>query len=134
MFSSDTHINAIAHLLADFHRHLELRAECFKVDAVSKLSKLLTVLALSIILFMLGSLALWFISMMAATALGEWLNSPTAGYAIVVGFYLLLGCVIYARRKEWIETPVTDFLAKLFLGEPAPGDAAKPEPDKHEPL
>ena len=58
MFSSDKNIETIGQLIADLHQHVDLRLEYFKVDAVSKLSKLLTAVALSIIIFMFGALAL----------------------------------------------------------------------------
>ena len=73
MFSSDKNIETIGQLLSELRRHAELRAELFKVNAVSKLSKLLTVLLLGIILILHISLALWFVSMMLSAVLGEWL-------------------------------------------------------------
>ena len=128
MFSSDKNIETIGQLIADLHQHVDLRLEYFKVDAVSKLSKLLTAVALSIIIFMFGALALWFVSMMAAAALGEWLHREAAGYAIVVACYLAMACLIFVRRKQWIEVPITHFLAQLFLGEPSQPE----EPEAHE--
>ena len=128
MFSSDKNIETIGQLIADLHQHVDLRLEYFKVDAVSKLSKLLTAVALSIIIFMFGALALWFVSMMAAAALGEWRHHEAAGYAIVVACYLAMACLIFVRRKQWIEVPITHFLAQLFLGEPSQPE----EPEAHE--
>ena len=128
MFSSDKNIETIGQLIADLHQHVDLRLEYFKVDAVSKLSKLLTAVALSIIIFMFGALALWFVSMMAAAALGEWLHHEAAGYAIVVACYLAMACLIFVRRKQWIEVPITHFLAQLFLGEPSQPE----EPEAHD--
>ena len=128
MFSSDKNIETIGQLIADLHQHVDLRLEYFKVDAVSKLSKLLTAVALSIIIFMFGALALWFVSIMAAAALAEWLHHEAAGYAIVVACYLAMACLIFARRKQWIEVPITHFLAQLFLSEPSQPE----EPEAHE--
>ena len=128
MFSSDKNIETIGQLIADLHQHVDLRLEYFKVDAVSKLSKLLAAIALSIIIFMFGALALWFVSMMAAAALGEGLYHEAAGYAIVVACYLAMACLIFVRRKQWIEVPITHFLAQLFLSEPSQPE----EPEAHE--
>ena len=120
VFSSDKNIETIGQLLSELRRHAELRAELFKVNAVSKLSKLLTVLLLGIILILLISLALWFVSMMLAAVLGEWLESQALGYAIVVAGHLLLALVVYLRRKAWIEAPLTHFLGELFLSDHHP--------------
>ncbi|MDY5767708.1 MAG: phage holin family protein [Alloprevotella sp.] len=127
MFSSDKNIETIGQLFTELHRYAELRAELFKIEAVSKLSKLLTVLLLGAILILLLGLALWFVSMMLAAALGEWLGGQALGYAIVVAAYLLLALTVYLRRKQWIEVPLTHFLGELFLNDrPSSGEGPTP--------
>ena len=127
VFSSDKNIETIGQLLSELHRYAELRAELFKINAVSKLSKLFTVLLLGAILILLMGLALWFVSMMLAATLGEWLGSQALGYAIIVAIYLLLALTVYLRRKQWIEAPLTHFLGELFLTDrPSSGEGPTP--------
>lgn len=115
MFSSDRNIETISQLITEIKRYVELRAECFEIDIVRKLSQLVAALVLGAVLFMLACLAILFVSMMAAASLAPLLGSQAVAYAIVVAFYIILGIIIYYKRKRWIEFPLTAFLAHLFL-------------------
>lgn len=115
MFSSDRNIETISQLITEIKRYVELRAESFEIDIVRKLSQLVAALVLGAVLFMLACLAILFVSMMAAASLAPLLRSQAVAYAIVVAFYIILGLIIYYKRKSWIEFPLTAFLAHLFL-------------------
>lgn len=115
MFSSDRNIETISQLITEIKRYVELRAESFEIDIVRKLSQLVAALVLGAVLFMLACLAILFVSMMAAASLAPLLGSQAVAYAIVVAFYIILGLIIYYKRKRWIEFPLTTFLAHLFL-------------------
>ena len=115
MFSSDRNIETISQLITEIKRYVELRTESFEIDIVRKLSKLVAALVLGAVLFMLACLAVLFVSMIVAATLSKILGSQAVAYAIVVAFYLLLGIMVYSNRKSWIETPLTGFLAHLFL-------------------
>lgn len=115
MFSSDRNIETISQLITEIKRYVELRAESFEIDIVRKLSQLVAALVLGAVLFMLACLAILFVSMMAAASLATLLGSQAVAYAIVVAFYIILGIIIYYKRKRWIEFPLTAFLAHLFL-------------------
>lgn len=115
MFSSDRNIETISQLITEIKRYVELRAESFEIDIVRKLSQLVAALVLGAVLFMLACLAILFVSMMAAASLASLLGSQAVAYAIVVAFYIILGLIIYYKRKRWIEIPLTAFLAHLFL-------------------
>lgn len=115
MFSSDRNIETISQLITEIKRYVELRAESFEIDIVRKLSQLVAALVLGAVLFMLACLAILFVSMMAAASLDPLLGSQAVAYAIVVAFYIILGLIIYYKRKSWIEFPLTAFLAHLFL-------------------
>lgn len=115
MFSSDRNIETISQLITEIKNYVELRTESIEIDIVRKLSKLVAALVLGAVLFMLACLAILFVSMMVAAALTAVIGSQAVSYAIVVAFYLLLGIIVYSKRKSWIETPLTGFLAHLFL-------------------
>ena len=115
MFSSDRNIETISQLITEIKRYVELRAESFEIDIVRKLSQLVAALVLGAVLFMLACLAILFVSMMAAASLAPLLGSQAVAYAIVVAFYIILGLIIYYKRKSWIEFPLTAFLSHLFL-------------------
>ena len=48
--------------------------------------------------------------------------------AMIAAATLAMACLIFARRKQWIEVPITHFLAQLFLSEPSQPE----EPEAHE--
>lgn len=60
-------------------------------------------------------LFLFFGSIAAGFGLGEWLGSIALGFAIVAGFYLLLGLIIWFAKAKWIEKPLVNMFIKQFL-------------------
>lgn len=117
MFSSNRNIDTICQLIAELKQYVELKTDGLQIDIVSKLSKLLSALIIGAIVFMISGLALMFVSMMIAAALTTALGSATLAYAIIVACYALLAWSIYHKRKSWIEAPITNFLAHLFIEE-----------------
>lgn len=115
MFSSNRNIDTICQLIAELKRYVELKTDGMQIDIVSKLSRLLSALIIGAIIFMVSGLALMFISMMVAAALTSALGSATLAYAIIVIGYALLAWLVFFNRAKWIEAPITNFLAHLFL-------------------
>lgn len=94
---------------------MELRGQILQVGFVNKFTRLLAALVLGALLFLFGGLALLFVSMMMVAILASCLGSQIAAIGIVVLFYILLGVIVYVQRRTWIEAPLANFLAKLFL-------------------
>lgn len=115
MFSSNRNIDTICQLIAELKRYVELKTDGMQIDIVSKLSRLLSALIIGAIIFMVSGLALMFISMMVAAVLTSALGSATLAYAIIVIGYALLAWLVFFNRAKWIEAPITNFLAHLFL-------------------
>lgn len=118
MLSSDKNIQTISQLIAEIKRYVELRAECMRIDFVSKMATLLAATLLCGIVAALGMIAILLLSLWAVSFLEDYVGGETCAYALVAAFYLLAAFVIYLRRKTWIEAPVANFLGKLFLGDP----------------
>lgn len=117
MFSSDKNIETISRLISEIKRYIELRGKSLQIDFVCKLAVIASAMVLGLILFLLGGLAILFISNTAVATLTTVTGSAIAANAIVVLVYLLLGTLIYAKRRTWIQAPIANFLANLFLGE-----------------
>lgn len=115
MFSSNRNIDTICQLIAELKRYVELKTDGMQIDIVSKLSRLLSALIIGAIIFMVSGLALMFISMMVAAALTTALGSATLAYALIVMGYALIAWLVFFNRTKWIEAPITNFLAHLFL-------------------
>ncbi len=117
MISSDKNIETISQLIVEVKKYAEIKGKCLQIDFVSKLSKLLAALVVVSALFLLGAIALVFISMLAASLLEPIVGGTAYSYAIIVAFYALLGITVYIKRQAWIEAPIVNFLGQLFLEE-----------------
>ena len=115
MLSSNRNIDTICQLIEELKHYVELKTDGLQIDIVGKLSKLLSALIVGAFVFMIFGLALMFVSMMVAAALSSLIGSATLAYAIIVVAYALLAWIVYKNRKKWIESPITNFLAHLFL-------------------
>ena len=49
--------------------------------------------------------------------LGEYFGKTYYGFFLIALFYVLLGIVIYLFRKQWIKTPVSNFIISQSLKE-----------------
>lgn len=114
-FSSNKNIDSIRELIGDLKKYLELQKQYVLLDLVSKMTVLLSALILGAILFMVGGIAILYISFTFAYFLSECLGSTTLGFGIVSILFIILIVVIHIMRKEWILKPLTNFLANLFL-------------------
>lgn len=115
MFSSNRNIETISQLVVEIKRHLELRGKSLQISFVSKLTRLFAALVLGALLFLFGGLALLFVSMMLVATLAAYLGSAIPAIGIVVLVYVFLGVLVYVQRRRWIEAPLANFLAGLFL-------------------
>ena len=85
------------------------------------MSTLASALILSIILFMLASAVVVFLSFTLASALAVWVGT-TGGYAIIAAFYVLVALAVIVNRKRWIVAPVVNFIATVMLSDDADDD------------
>ena len=115
VLSSNRNIDTICQLIEELKRYVELKTDGLQIDIVSKLSKLLSALIIGAIIFMIVELALIFVSMMIAAALTSLIGNATIAYALIVCAYALIAWIIYCNRTKWIENPITNFLAHLFI-------------------
>ncbi len=82
----------------------------FKVSAKAG-SIFMTIILLSLFLMM----ALLFLSLFVAFAIGQSLDYAPMGFLIVGGFYLLLTLVAYLLRKTIVEKPLLKKLSEIIL-------------------
>ena len=100
MLSSDQNIQTIRELVLNLKEYAELKAESVQIGIIRKLSILITAL-------IVGGLAF--------VALAPHVGGTAISCLIVATFYLLLGCLIYAKRTAWILNPIANFIGELFL-------------------
>ena len=115
MFSSNQNIDKVCTLILDIKKYIELKGEYLQVDLVCKLSRLFTILIVAIILFAILFLIVIFSSLTIAELLNLYIANRAISYGILVIFYILLTTLVYVKRKAWIEKPVTNFMAHIFM-------------------
>ena len=114
MLSSDKNVETITQLIEMVKHNIELRKEYTKLDVVEKVVRLLTLFALAILLVVLISAVLLFVSASFAVWLSQFMALHLS-LLVVAGIYFLLLLIGYAMRKSWIERPLVKFLSKLLL-------------------
>ncbi len=114
MLSSNRNIETIAQFVEESKEWLSLQAESAKYIAIDKVVRILSALALVMILSLLGLMALICVSVAGASALGVLVGNDALGYLAFGGGYMLLFLLVYARRKAWIERPLVRFLVKVL--------------------
>lgn len=115
MLSSDQNIQTIRELVLNLKEYAELKAESVQIGIIRKLSILITALIVGGLAFMLAAIIIFFLSGTLALALAPHVGGTAISCLIVATFYLLLGCLIYAKRTAWILNPIANFIGELFL-------------------
>lgn len=93
-------------------------AEYYKLDLFNKTMKGATaaINGVAIAFFMLFMLI--FLSIAVALLLSNWLDSPSSGFFIVAGFYLLLGLFFVFFGSKVITSALLPGASKKFFAEP----------------
>lgn len=116
MLSSDKNIETIGQLLVEIKHYIDLQGKSMQLGLVQKTSKLASALVLAGLVCGLFAVVLIFLSFTLASMLAAFVGQ-TAGYLLVALVYLLLAALIYAKRKGWIEAPITRFVASILLSD-----------------
>lgn len=114
MFSSDKNIEIIGQLIKLVKHSIGLQGEYLKLDVMEKTVKIITAILLIAILTLIVVVILFFISLSAALAMGQFIGYPAA-FGIVGAFYILVFILFVIFRKSWIEKPLIRFITKLFI-------------------
>ena len=115
MLSSDQNIQTIRELVLNLKEYAELKAESVQIGIIRKLSILITALIVGGLAFVLVAIIIFFLSGTFALALAPHVGGTAISCLIVATFYLLVGCLIYAKRTAWILNPIANFIGELFL-------------------
>lgn len=114
MLSSDRNVDSIGRLIEALKDYFLLQKEYVRYDAVEKLVKLFSMLAVSVIVFTLVILILFYLSFAAVYSMAPLIGEAWA-YGVVALFFLVLLIVVVVNRKDWIEKPLVKALAGILL-------------------
>lgn len=115
MFSSTRNVDLICQLVKDLREYGGLRLERLELDMAQKLALAVGMLAMGAIVSIIVLAVMVFLSLAVGYALAPLVGGPAVAMLILAVAYAALACVVYAKRKDWIVTPLTLFLHELFL-------------------
>lgn len=92
--------------------YAETSVDLFALNMQDKSSEVISSIVSALIFGLIASITLLFLSIGAAWWLGQMLGSPSIGFFCVAGFYFFTGMTIYFFRRQWIKTPIINFLLR----------------------
>ncbi len=91
--------------------------ELCKFNAIYKAANVFSTLAIRLVLLLVAVFISLLVNIGLALFLGEYFGKTYYGFFLIALFYVLLGIVIYLFRKQWIKTPVSNFIISQSLKE-----------------
>ena len=120
MLSDDQNIKTLQQLFADIKDYIELKLKVARLDLVSKVGVLLSLLVLGLVLSVLLAIIVLFLSATAAMALAPHVGGMAWACALALA-HLLIGILLITKRKAWILKPLLHLLTALFLNDTQQG-------------
>ncbi|MFH0841533.1 MAG: phage holin family protein [Bacteroidota bacterium] len=108
-------LEEIGNIKKDIQEYIEAKLDLFKLQSAENISRVVSNVVVAVIVLLLGSLILFFLSFTAAYFLASVLNSNELGFLCVAGFYLILMLIILLFRKKIIDRPVIKSVIKIFF-------------------
>ena len=108
-FSDIFRIKDIINALIGF---IETKIELYKIQFKEEIAKALSILIMAFLVSLIGLLFILFLSHFLSIILNEALGSHYLGYLIVTVLYLIVGILIYFKRKK-----ILDFMINLMFPE-----------------
>ena len=101
----------------DATEYLEARWNLGVLNASSKAADTISTIATTLVVGVLGTIILIFLSIGVALLIGEKLNSPSSGFFYVGLFYIVVGILIFAIKDKYIKLPIVNSFIKKFYYE-----------------
>lgn len=108
-------LNNISELAENTKKYIEARLDLFALTTVEKISAIISFIISRIILIVIFSFAVFFISIGLALWLGSLLNSYVSGFFVVSLFYIIFALIIYFFRKELIDKSIIKSIFQIFF-------------------
>ena len=117
MFTDNHNTKNFQLLFDEVKKYIELQREYIKLELIEKLTVVFSKLIIFILIFLLGIVVLFYLTMSLAYLLEPLVGGLTVSYLIVAGIVALLILLIYLYRKPLIITPLVNFFANLFTND-----------------
>lgn len=101
----------------DLSNHLEARWNLGVLNAAEKTAEAISSAAFVIVMGVISTFVLFFLSLGLAWVIGQSLNNLAYGLFIVAGIYAIAGFIVYTLRDNLIKIPVINSLIHKFYYE-----------------
>jgi len=99
-------------LIGNVIEYAEARFDIIAIDTQDKVTEIMASAAAIAVVGVFFILTLLLISIGAAMYISSYFESPFIGFLYVAAFYLLLGTLLYIKRRSWVKLPVINSLLK----------------------
>lgn len=89
-----------------------------RLETIDKLTVVTTFMIVALVVFALGTSAIFFLSMSLVEAISSMIGNSALAYLIVGVFLLLLIWLFLANKKAWVEDKVVRSMSENILNEP----------------
>lgn len=107
----------VSSMTENVKEYINLRIDYIKLLLTEKIARLASYFLMSVIFFILGMFLILFISFAFVFWYGDEVGPTFVGALIIVGFYVLMGLVIYGMRYKLFINPLVKKLAKIIMEE-----------------
>lgn len=95
-------------LVESLKRYLNTNYELHKLEAIERSSVIGSGIVSGLLIGLVGLFFIFFISIAAGFGLSSLFSINFLGFAVVAGFYLVLGLVLVMNRKKFVQWPLRD--------------------------
>ena len=117
MMSSDQNVRILERLVRNLKRYVDLKLETLRLDAVSRITMLLSAILIGVVFFCLASLVAIMLSFAAVVYLAPIVGGYVVSAGLVALFYVVVALLLILFRTSLIIDPITRFLVALLLSE-----------------
>jgi hypothetical protein len=103
-------LQKIEDLTESLKKYVNTSYELSKLEAIEQISILGGLLFGGLLIGLASCMFLFFISIAIGFYISPWIGSNFGGFAIVAGFYLIIGVIFFAVRKKVIERPIRNLI------------------------
>lgn len=105
----------IESLLEQLKEYANTRVAQLKFSAAQKLSKTIADLVAALLAGLVFLAFLFFGSIAAAIAIGDWLGKLWLGFLLIAGVYGIAAIIIWRAKDRILQIPLLNYLIKLWL-------------------
>ncbi|MGI8893330.1 MAG: phage holin family protein [Bacteroidia bacterium] len=104
-------------LITNVKDYVNTNVRLVKLKVADKSSNAIGGITAIVVIAFIMLLFLVFLSTALAILISNLLNSPSSGYFIIAGVYLLIGVLLFINREKWIIIPLGNSMIKSMLKE-----------------